>query len=59
MLGYFNNYNILQLSHKSTSSEEIDKINQVLLDDINRNMTVLVQIGKYGVMNTAYKTTMG
>ena len=32
VLGSFNNWNIIQLSHKATSSEVIEKIDQVVLD---------------------------
>ena len=59
VLGSFNNWNILQLSHKATTSEEIDKINLVLLDGISDNMAALVQSVKYGSINTTYTTTMG
>ena len=59
MLGYFNNWNIIQLSHKATSCEEIDKINQVVLDVISDNMAALVQTGKYGAINKTYTTAMG
>ena len=58
MLGYYNNQNILQLLHKVTFSEEIDKINQVLIDDIIDKMSALVQTGKYGAINTTYTTAM-
>ena len=58
VLGYFNNCNILQLSHKATSCEDIDKINKVLLDGISENMVALVETGKYGDINTKNTTTM-
>ena len=44
MLGYFKNWNIIQLSHKSISYEAIDKINQFLLDRISDNMAALVKL---------------
>ena len=49
VLGAFNNWNIIQLSHKTTSGEEIDKINQVLLDGISDNIDGLSKTRKYGV----------
>ena len=59
VLGSFNKWNILQLSHKGKSSEEMDKIRQVVLDSISNNMAALVQTDKYGAINTADTTTMG
>ena len=56
MLGSFNNCNIVQLSHKATSSEEIDKMNQVVLDDVSDNIAELVKTGKYGAINTTDTT---
>ena len=50
VLGSFNNCNILQLSHKATSSEKIDKIHQVLIDNSSENMAALVQTDKYGAI---------
>ena len=58
LLGYFKNWNIIQLSHKETRSEEIHKINQVVLDGISDNMTALAQTGKNGTINTTYATKM-
>ena len=45
VLGYFNNWNIIKLSNKATTSEEIDKIHQVVLDGINENMDALLKKG--------------
>ena len=59
MLGSFNNWNILKSSHKSTSSEENEKIHQVVLDGISGKMSALVQIGQYGAINTTDTTTIG
>ena len=59
MLGYVNNGNIIYFSHKVTSSEDIDKINQFVLDGISDIMSALVQNGKYGAINTTNTTTMG
>ena len=58
MLGYFNNWNIIQLSHKATSGEEIEKSYQVVLDDISDNMDAMVKTGKYGAINTTDKYIM-
>ena len=59
MLVYFNNWNIIKLSHKEISSEEIDKINQVLLYGISGNMFALLQTDKYGAINKIDTTTTG
>ena len=59
VLGSFNNWNIIQLSHKASSSEEIDKIHQVLIDGISDNRYELLQPGKYDAINTIYTTIMG
>ena len=48
VLGAFNNWNIIELSSKSTSSETFDQIHQVVLDGISDNMASLVKSGKYG-----------
>ena len=52
VLGAFNNWNIIQLSSKSTSSDKFDKIYQVVLDGISDNTASLVESGKYGSINT-------
>ena len=59
LLGTFNNWNILELSSKSTSSEIIDEIHQVVLDGISDNMVSLVESGKYGAINTTDTSTNG
>ena len=59
LLGSFNNWNIIHFSHKATSSEDIDKIIQVIIDDISDNMYALVQMGQYGAIYTTYTTTLG
>ena len=38
VLGAFNNWNIIELSSKSTSSNTFDEIHQVVLDGISDNM---------------------
>ena len=52
VLGYFNNWDIIKISQKSTSSETVDKIHQVVIDVISDNMASLVESGKYGYINT-------
>ena len=55
MLGSFNNWNITKLTNNGISSEDFDAINHIALDGISGNMDFLVQIGKYGAMNTIDK----
>ena len=43
VLGTFNNWNIIQLSHKSTFYDSFDEIHQVVLDVISDNMALLVE----------------
>ena len=45
VLCYFNNWNIIKLSHKETSGVELDKIYQAVLDGIIENTVALVQYG--------------
>ena len=56
VLGSYNNWNIIELTPKSTQFEAFDEIHQAVLDIIRDNMTSLVQSGKYIAINTAYKT---
>ena len=42
VLGSFNNWNIIQLSHKSNPSDAFDEIHEVFLDGISDNMASLV-----------------
>ena len=58
VLGYFNNWNIIQLSHKGKYCGDIDKMHQVALDGISDNMAALVQTGQYDDINTTDTTTM-
>ena len=53
VLGAFNNWNIIKLSSKSTSSDTFDEIHQ---DD---NTASLVESGTYGAINTTYTSTNG
>ena len=59
VLGYFNNWNIILLSHKSTPFDAFDEIHQVVLDGISDNMASLVESVKYGAINTTDTTTNG
>ena len=52
VMGSFNNWNIILLSHKSTPHDAFDEIHQVVLDKISDNMASLVESVKYGVINT-------
>ena len=58
MLGSFNNCNIIKVSHKATSSDNIEKNNQVLIYGISNNIDELVQTGKYSSINKTDTTTM-
>ena len=51
VLGYFNNWNMIRFSSKSTSSDTFDEIHQVVLDGISDNMASLFESGKYGAIN--------
>ena len=59
ILGSFNNCNIIILSQKSTTSEDFDEINHVVLDGINDNMGSLAQPGKYVSINKRDTSIMG
>ena len=59
VLGSFNNLNIIQLSQKSTTSDVFDEIHQVVLDRISDNMALLVELVKYGAINTTDTKTNG
>ena len=59
VLGDFNNWNIIQLSSKSTSSDTFDEVHQVVLDGISDNMASLVESGTYVAINTTDTSTNG
>ena len=59
VLGDFNNWNIILLSSKSTSSDTFDEIHQVVLDGISDNMVSLVESVTYGAINTTNTSTNG
>ena len=48
VLGSFNNWNVINLSQKSISSDSYNEIHQVVLDGISDNMASLVEPGQYG-----------
>ena len=54
-----NNWNIIEFSSKSTSSETFDEIHQVVLDGISDNMASSVESVKYGAINTTDTSTNG
>ena len=59
VLGSINNWNIILLSQKSTPSDKVDEIHQVVLDGISDNMALLVESGKYVYISTTDTTTNG
>ena len=59
VLGYFNNYNIIHFTNKTTCSEDFDEAHQVVLYGISTNMAPLPQTGKYGAINTLDHTNLG
>ena len=52
VLGYFISLNIITLSHKATKNDHFEDIHLVVLYGISYNMYSLVQLGKYGAINT-------
>ena len=48
----YNNWNIIDLTPKSTPVEAFDEIYNVVLDGISENVSSLVQSGMYGAINT-------
>ena len=54
-----NNWYIIELSSKSTSSETFDEINQVVLESKSDNMASLVEFNKYRAINTTDTSTNG
>ena len=59
VLGSYNNWNIINLTPKSTHFEAFDEIHQVVLDGLIDSMASLVQLGKYAVINTSDTTKNG
>ena len=58
MLGSFNNWDIIQFTNKTTSSEYFDAVHKVLFYGISDNMASLLQLSKYGDINAEDTTTM-
>ena len=59
VLGSFNNWNIIELSQRSTPSDSFYEIHQVVLYEISDNMASFVESGKYGAINTTDTSTNG
>ena len=59
VLGYFNNWIIIQFTNKTTTNKDFDTVHKVVLDGISDNMSATIHNGKYGVINIADTTTMG
>ena len=59
LLGSFSNWNIIELSQKSTSSYPFDKIHQVVLGVISDNMASSVESLTYGAINTTETSNNG
>ena len=59
VMGSYNNWNIIELTPKSTPFEAFDEIHKVVLDGISENTASLVQSGIYGAINIYYTTTNG
>ena len=59
MLGSLNDWNIIQFSNKTTSSEEFDEVHKVAPDVISDNMSSFVHTGKYGAINASDTTMLG
>ena len=59
VLGCFIKWNILIISNKNTTSEDLDQIYQFVLDGISHNISSQVQYSKYISVNTTYPTILG
>ena len=55
----YNNWNIIEITPKSTHFEAFYKIHKVVIEGISENMASLDQSGMYGAINTDYTTTNG
>ena len=55
-MGSYNNWNIIEITPKSTTFEAFYDIHQVVLDIISDDMASLAHSGMYGSINT-YDTT--
>ena len=52
VLGSYKNWNIIELTPKSTPFEAFDEIHKVVIDRISENMALLVQPVMHGSINT-------
>ena len=59
VLWFFNNWDIIPLSQKSTPYDAFDEIHQVVLDGISDNMASLFESVNYGDINTTDTETNG
>ena len=59
VLGPYNNWNIINITPKSITSEDFDDINLVVIDGISENMASLVKSGMYGDIKNDDTTTNG
>ena len=59
MLGFFNDWKIIQFTNKTTTNEDFDAVHKVVLDGISDNMSALFQNGRYDTINNTDPTTMG
>ena len=57
MIGSFNSFNLITLSHNATTSDVFKDIHWVFLDVIGYNKASLDQYGKYGTINTTETPT--
>ena len=57
VLGSYSNWNIIEITPKSTPFEAFDEIHKVVLDGISENLVSLVQLGMYDTINTDDTTT--
>ena len=58
MLGFFNDWKIIQFTNKTTTNEDFDAVHKFLLDGISYYIYALVKNGKYSAINIAYPTTV-
>ena len=55
----YDNWNIIEITPKSTPFEAFDELHQVVLDGVSYNMESLFRPGSYGAINTSDTTTNG
>ena len=59
VLGTIENWNIIQLSQKSTPYNVLDEIHQVIIYGISENMASFIESVKYGAIHTTDTETNG